>query len=600
MTDKGRPRDAGTDPTMTPTEAIGVAQTNVSSEAATLVPPSAKLPARYALGRPLGAGGMGEVLLATDAQIGRDVAVKRMRVAPTPSAVARFVREAKIQGRLDHPAIVPVHELANDSEGRPFFVMKRLTGTTLADILANPGTRTRQKLLRAFADVCLAIGFAHNRGVVHRDLKPSNIMLGDFGEVYVLDWGVARILGEADDVDARPIESTGDDTTEAGALLGTPGYIAPEVIRGEAVDVRADVYALGCILFEILTGESMLPRGREALVAALDPFNTRPSTRAPDRDVPPELDEACVAATSTSRDARPTARGLAERVERYLDGDRDEALRKTLAATHLDAAKAALAAGDSAEQRATAMREAGRAIALDPKSAGAPELVSRLMLEPPREVPPEVDARVETIEEETARSKVWLMARTMITFLIVIPAVVWSGVRSWTALAALVTMVVVNVVLNMYFARRNLRPTRAALVVASLVFGLLVMVLSHTFTPFLLAPAVGGIALTMFCVDPRVPWRFATGVFIVAAVGPMAAEHIGLLPRSSFAIDGDLLLRPLALHMTFPAGELSFAFFVIAAMLVSGFLSHQIGLQQRAAIRSVELQAWHLRQLVKG
>src|SRR6185503_14204417 len=168
MTHKGPP--TGTDPTMTPTEAIGIAKTSASSEATTLVPSSAKLPARYAVGRPLGIGGMGEVVLATDAQIGRDVAIKRMRVAPTPSAVARFVREAKIQGRLEHPAIVPVHELANDAEGRPFFVMKRLTGTTLADILGGKRGPTQQKLLRAFADVCLAIEFAHNRGVIHRDL----------------------------------------------------------------------------------------------------------------------------------------------------------------------------------------------------------------------------------------------------------------------------------------------------------------------------------------------------------------------------------------------------------------------------------------------
>ncbi|HEY5920896.1 MAG TPA: serine/threonine-protein kinase [Kofleriaceae bacterium] len=599
MTDKGR-RDAGTDPTMTPSQAIGEAQTNISSEATTLSLSTAKLPARYAIQRQLGAGGMGEVLLATDAQIGRDVAVKRMRVAPTPNAVARFVREAKVQGRLDHPAIVPVHELANDSEGRPFFVMKRLTGTTLADILGGGHTRTPQKLLRAFADVCLAIEFAHNRGVIHRDLKPSNIMLGDFGEVYVLDWGVARIVDEADDVDAGATDMPAAEATEAGAILGTPGYIAPELIRGEPIDARADVYALGCILFEILAGESMLPRGREALVAALDPFNTRPSTRAPDREVPPELDEACVTATDTARDARQSARQLAETIERYLDGDRDLALRKTLAASHLDAARTALAAGDNAGARATAMREAGRAIALDPQNTAAAELVGRLMLEPPREVPADVEARVAEIEQDTARDKVRLMGWTMSAFLIMIPAVIVIGVRSYLSLVVFGALVVLNVGLNIFYVRRRVATSRRTILISAYVFAALVMVMSRVYTPFLLAPTIAAIALIMFSVDPRVPWRLLTAVFTAAVLLPWLAEYLELIPRTTSALDGSLVMRADAVKMSFPVGAISLALFVISVLLVAGFIAHQIGLRQREAIRSVELQAWHLRQLVKG
>ena len=162
-------------------------------------------PPRYRISGSLGAGGMGEVLLATDSQIDREVAIKRMLHEPTGPAVARFLREAKVQGRLDHPAIVPVHELASDSEGRPFFVMKRLVGTTLGDVLArytSDPRYTRPKLLRSFADVCRAIELAHSRNVIHRDLKPANIMLGDYGEVYVLDWGIARVLGETDPIRA--------------------------------------------------------------------------------------------------------------------------------------------------------------------------------------------------------------------------------------------------------------------------------------------------------------------------------------------------------------------------------------------------------------
>ena len=152
---------------------------------------------RYRLARLMGKGGMGEVISARDEQIGREVAIKRMKAArPSERAIARFLREASIQGRLEHPAIVPVHEIGRDTDGLPFFAMKKLTGTTLAKILEAPSARfPLQRVLRAFIDVCLAVEFAHVRGVVHRDLNPNNIMLGDYGEVYVLDWGVAKVVG---------------------------------------------------------------------------------------------------------------------------------------------------------------------------------------------------------------------------------------------------------------------------------------------------------------------------------------------------------------------------------------------------------------------
>ena len=156
---------------------------------------------RYRIGARLGRGGMGEVLEAHDEQIGRDVAIKRMLAeAPSSSQIDRFLREAKIQGQLEHPAIVPVHELGRDLEGRPYFAMKKLAGTTLSAIL-HRGTTPRNRLLRAFTDVCLAVELAHTRGIVHRDLKPSNFMLGDFGETYVLDWGVAKVVGEDTDLE---------------------------------------------------------------------------------------------------------------------------------------------------------------------------------------------------------------------------------------------------------------------------------------------------------------------------------------------------------------------------------------------------------------
>jgi serine/threonine protein kinase len=200
---------------------------------------------------------------------------------------------------------VPVHDVGSDAT--PYFAMKRLTGVTLADVLeaqacGDDEARTRwprRTLLARLVDVCLAIELAHRRGVVHRDLKPANIMLGDFGETYVLDWGLARVLANAE-LPARDLPSSGDAPTHtvAGAMLGTPGYMSPEQVRGEPVDARADVYALGCILYEILAGEAAVPRDR-AIEATLEAHELRPSRSPGAVDIAPELDDRAVRATAS-------------------------------------------------------------------------------------------------------------------------------------------------------------------------------------------------------------------------------------------------------------------------------------------------------------
>ncbi len=268
---------------------------------------------RYLTRETIGVGGMGEVRLCTDLVIGRDVAMKVMRESKSGSSGlrARFEREARLQGQLEHPAIVPVYDL-----GGGFFTMKRVRGHTLEGILRGLlredtafASFTLRRLLVAFVQVTQAIAFAHARGVVHRDLKPGNIMLGDFGEVYVLDWGLAKVLGRSEVV----VETEEDDMptrvgsrTAHGALLGTPGYMPPEQARGDhdALDARADVYALGAILFEILTLEPLHRRGtlEEVIESTMFGTEARPTVRAPDAKPLPELDAVCVRATAV--DAR--------------------------------------------------------------------------------------------------------------------------------------------------------------------------------------------------------------------------------------------------------------------------------------------------------
>ena len=221
-------------------------------------------------------GGMGAVLKGRDPDLGRDLAVKVLLEShrDKPDLIRRFVEEAQIGGQLQHPGIVPIYELGAFADHRPYFAMKLVKGRTLSSLLDERSDQVHDlpRYLSIFESVCQTIAYAHSRGVIHRDLKPSNIMVGSFGEVQVMDWGLAKVLpqgGAADDVSAgktherdtiiATARSGGDsdsDLSRAGSVMGTPSYMAPEQARGEVerLDERCDVFALGSILCEILTG----------------------------------------------------------------------------------------------------------------------------------------------------------------------------------------------------------------------------------------------------------------------------------------------------------------------------------------------------------
>lgn len=215
---------------------------------------------RYAVERTLGEGGMGVVYLATQLALGRKVALKTVRdEATSDRSVTKLLQEAWLTGALEHPNIVPVYDVALDAKGNPLMVLKRIEGRTWGDLLTDPeqverrfGVRdTLEWHLRTLMQVCNAVHFAHSRGVVHRDLKPENVMIGEFGEVYVVDWGIAVSL--KDDLGGRlPLASA------SAGMAGTPCYMAPEMLSTDAgaVTERTDVYLLGAILHEILTGDA--------------------------------------------------------------------------------------------------------------------------------------------------------------------------------------------------------------------------------------------------------------------------------------------------------------------------------------------------------
>jgi serine/threonine protein kinase len=234
--------------------------------------PEPVVPGYEVVGR-LGKGGMGEVLRVHDPDFDRPLALKVMlaELVGQPGAESRFLAEARITGRLQHPGVPPVHELGRLADGRPFLAMKLVEGRTLQELLKERTSPSEDlpRFVSVFGQVCQAVGYAHSQGVLHRDLKPQNVMVGAFGEVQVMDWGLAKTLaswGRVTPVDdatggpRRPLRDTGlapDHETIPGKALGTPAYMAPEQARGEIdrLDTRTDVFGLGAILCVILTGQ---------------------------------------------------------------------------------------------------------------------------------------------------------------------------------------------------------------------------------------------------------------------------------------------------------------------------------------------------------
>ncbi len=293
---------------------------------------------RYQIEGEIARGGMGVILRGYDPDLGRVLAIKVLKVdlAAKPSTVQRFVDEAQICGQLQHPGIVPVYDIGRFDDGRPYFAMKLVKGRTLADILderTNP-TAERGRFIGLFQQICQAVAYAHSKGVIHRDLKPSNIMVGAFGEVMVMDWGLAKVLTRdavaADSTDPDD-ERTGIHTarfdagheTLAGSVLGTPAFMPPEQARGEIdkMDERADVFGLGAILCVILTGRP--PYNANSFEAvwwmAKQGQLTDAYVRLDQFGIDGEIRDLCKRCLTADRDDRPTdARELSAKLADYL------------------------------------------------------------------------------------------------------------------------------------------------------------------------------------------------------------------------------------------------------------------------------------------
>jgi eukaryotic-like serine/threonine-protein kinase len=309
---------------------------------------------RFRIVRPHARGGLGEVFLARDGELNREVALKRIqeRRADDPGSRARFVLEAEVTGRLEHPGIVPVYGLGRTADGRPFYAMRFIRGHSLKDAIdqlhsvdagsngkaAEPSLNLR-RLLDRFVDVCNTIAYAHSRGVIHRDLKPSNIMLGPYGETLVVDWGLAKPIGQTPEAPCLAEESllvpasSGSDPTKMGSAMGTPAYMSPEQAAGQLdrLGPASDVYCLGATLYCLLTGCAPFDGDELGSLLRRVQQGEFPLPRAVDPKIPRALEAVCVKAMAREPSHRyGTPRDLADEIEHWMADEPVSAWREPL------------------------------------------------------------------------------------------------------------------------------------------------------------------------------------------------------------------------------------------------------------------------------
>jgi serine/threonine protein kinase len=289
---------------------------------------------KYRLLRAIASGGMGNIYLVHDAELRRDVALKLLSTPlESESLYARMIREARITALLEHPAILPIHDVGRLPDGRPFYIMKHVQGVTFTSYLdSQPALAERLVVLQK---LCQAVGFAHSRGVMHRDLKPENVMVGTFGEVLLIDWGAACVIGQSvsDQEDLETSGAISSTATAEGTIIGTPAYMSPEQASGDGtrVDTRTDIFGLGGILYFMLTLRPLYPTSdRESAIRAATAYDIQ-LTPLQNRSIPKQVSAICRKALSRDPALRyQTAQEFESDLGRFLAGEPVSAYRENI------------------------------------------------------------------------------------------------------------------------------------------------------------------------------------------------------------------------------------------------------------------------------
>ncbi len=571
--------------------------------------PDLHFDARYRFEQLLGEGGMGRVALCRDQQIGRQVAMKLLhpRLREVPEGVGRFLREARIQGQLEHPAIVPVYDLGLAPSGDAYFTMQQVRGPTLEEVLREPGRAPtgmgERGLLAAFSRVCLAVHYAHEHGVLHRDLKPENIMLGNFGEVFVLDWGIAHCRDEQSSQPAVLLDVTRRrEGTDPGELMGTPGYMSPEQVLGdpELMGPASDCYALGTILFEVLTHRPLHDGAKlqAVLASTVVDVGERVAETCRIAGAPPELTALCIEALALDpRERLSDAREIHRRVEAYLDGERDESRRRRLAQQHAEEAASLASVSRDLEGRRDAMREVGRALALDPGHPRALGVLIELLREPLLEVPGEVVAA----EEDARRARLIAMGRAArwvyFGMLTLLPLTMVMGVISY---AKVLPFFVAMLVAGALIQRVVTRPSDLLLRLAFVVTVLGCSFTAYVYGAMILMPA--GVATNAILYAMVVSHRERRWIYLGCAVAiavPFGLELAGVTHAYADTAEGIAILAPAlggGVTAMLMLGFVATLVPVMAAIFAICVFRDALGRAEREVI----LRDWHLRQMVGG
>lgn len=536
---------------------------------------------RYSESELLGEGGMGRVALVRDAKLDRDVALKSIRAdrQQVASMTSRFVREARLQARLQHPSILPVYDIGLDDNRGPYFTMRPISGESLADALERrPSPAQRRELLAGLSRVALAVDYAHRKDVIHCDLKPRNIILGSFGEVYVGDWGAAHDLTEPDQQRARQ-------------LAGSPAYMAPEQAEGRShlIGPPTDVFALGAILFEIVSGRGFASSlvdsrlGEDAL-----------------KSVPGALAVICLRATVPEQSRRfSTAREFHAALQAFLDGELDSERRAEESARLAGEAKLRVQSltvdADQVETRHRIIQAVGRALALDPKNPLAIEALLEVIETPMTVEPPEVEALAAEADVDRMRrlGKIASLAYVgqllhlplFLSLDVLQPAYLW-GFYICMALAAAVA----------YWT--HLRPSESKVLLCLAISAVGTSMLTGLMGPLLLMPMFGIVNAATFALilsGRRMLYPAAIGAASIAI--PYALSRLGILPNVYDFTGDEIAIAATAVSL----GSGAEAFLVGANALTLLFGAIVIGLlsrRLRGAERRSFVQTWHFRQLL--